>query len=34
VRLSFASSLPDLQEAIGRMAAADRALLRQPWTSE
>jgi len=34
VRLSFASSLPDLQEAIRRLAAADRALLRQPWTSE
>ncbi len=34
VRLSFASSLPDLQEAIRRMAAVDRALLRQPWTSE
>ena len=33
VRLSFASSLHDLQEAVARMAAADRGLLRQPWTS-
>ncbi|MEY2592737.1 MAG: hypothetical protein RI972_426, partial [Pseudomonadota bacterium] len=23
----------DLQEAVARMAAADRGLLRQPWTS-
>jgi len=33
VRLSFASSLHDLKEAIARMATVDRALLRQPWTS-
>lgn len=31
VRLSFASSLPDLKEAIARMAAVDHAVLRQPW---
>jgi aspartate/methionine/tyrosine aminotransferase len=31
VRLSFASSLSDLKEAIARMAAVDHAALRQPW---
>ena len=33
VRLSFASSMSDLKEAIARMATVDHDLLRQPWTS-
>ena len=32
VRLSFASSMDTLQQAMARMAAADRAQLARPWT--
>lgn len=34
MRLSFASSMPVLQEAVARMARADHTLLRKPWTTE
>lgn len=33
-RLSFASSMPVLQEAVARMARADHSVLRKPWTNQ